>query len=355
MSMSSTSSSDRFIDCQVPASGRIVDAMRALERGNLQIVFVVDDAGAVLGTATDGDLRRALLAGASLDSSVSPYISRDFVRVGPGAGRAEVLDLMQAQAVGQVPVLDDRDHLVGVHLMREMLGQQERPNWAVIMAGGKGVRLRPITEHIPKSMLPVAGRPILERLVLHLVGHGFRRIFLAVNYLSEIIEHHFGDGSSLGCQIEYLRETKPLGTGGALTLLPEPPRAPLLVLNGDLVVQVDVDNLLAFHEAGRYRMTVAVHEYTHTVPFGVLDLEGARVTSITEKPTMSWRTNAGIYVLEPSLLRWVPPDVEFPLPAIAEGCLSRGEPVGAFHLQGDWIDVGRATELRRARGDVETG
>lgn len=348
-------STERLANCQVHAASRIVDAMRALERGNIQIVFVTSSEGVVVGTVTDGDIRRALLAGASLQSPIAPHTIGEFVRVTPRSGRAEILDLMQAQAVGQVPVIDDAGRLVGVHLLREMLGIVERPNWAVVMAGGKGMRLRPLTENIPKSMIPVAGRPILERLVLHLVGHGVRRIFLAVNYLSEVIEQHFGDGSALGCQIEYLRETKPLGTGGALTLLPEPPTAPLLVLNGDLIVQFDVDGMLALHEQGSYRATVAVHEYTHTVPFGVVDVEGNRILGITEKPTMSWHTNAGIYVLEPSLLRRIPADVDFPLPALIRDCADRGDPVGAFRLEGDWIDVGRSSELKRARGEVERG
>jgi NDP-sugar pyrophosphorylase family protein len=200
-------------------------------------------------------------------------------------------------------------------------------------------------------MVKVAGRPILERIVLHLVGFGIRRVFLAVNYLAEVIEEHLGDGNAFGCSIEYLREELPLGTGGALSLLPEAPSEPLLVLNGDLVSQFDVSQLLAFHTAGRYSATVAIHDYVHTVPFGVVNLDGARIRGLQEKPVHSWQVNAGIYVLEPTLVSRIPTRTPFPLPALIEECLDREEPVGAFHLEtGDWLDVGRHQELRRARG-----
>lgn len=344
--------SDRLRRCQVQASKRLLDAMQALEQGNVQIAFVCDQEGRVIGTLTDGDIRRALLRSASLESPLEPFVQRKFISVGPQAGRAEVLELMQARTIGQIPVLDG-GRLVGLHLLHEMLGTFERDNWAVILAGGRGTRLRPLTEHVPKAMIPVAGRPILERLVLHLVGYGIRRIFLAVNYMAEVIEKHFEDGRRLGCRIEYLREDKPLGTGGALSLLQAPPTSPLLALNGDLVAQFDVDGLLQFHERGAFAATVAITEYTHTVPLGVTEVDGERLTGIQEKPTFFWKTNAGIYVLRPDLLLRVPRDTEYHLPTLIADCLERNEPVGAFPIEGDWIDVGRTRELDRARGQVD--
>jgi dTDP-glucose pyrophosphorylase len=326
--------------------------MRSLEASRTRIVLVVRDDGVLAGTVTDGDIRRALLAGHGLDSPLAPIANRTFASVGPEATRAEVLDLMQARRVEQLPILDAGGRLVGLHLLHEVLGAVERPNWAVIMAGGRGTRLLPLTENVPKPMLKVAGRPILERIVLHLVGFGIRRIFISVNYLSDVIEEHFGDGSKWGCRIDYLREERPLGTGGSLSLLPEPPAVPLLALNGDLVVQFDVARMLAFHAEGSFKSTVAVHDYTHTVPFGVLDIAEGQVRDLKEKPTFVWPTNAGIYVLEPEVVARVPPDTEFPLPGLLEQCLQRGERVGAFRLDGDWIDVGRVGELRRARGHL---
>jgi len=200
-------------------------------------------------------------------------------------------------------------------------------------------------------MIKVAGRPILERIVLHLVGSGIRRVFLAVNYKAELIQQHFGDGSAFGCSIEYLLESVPLGTGGALSLLPVIPQEPLIVLNGDLVTQFDVAEMLRVHSDYGHKATVAVHEYVHTVPFGVVEADGDRVVGLREKPTQSWQTNAGVYVLDPDLIRRVPRDTSFSLPALIEECLERGEHVGTFSMEDDWIDVGRHQELKRARGE----
>jgi NDP-sugar pyrophosphorylase family protein len=200
-------------------------------------------------------------------------------------------------------------------------------------------------------MVRVAGRPILERIVLHLVGCGVQRIFLAVNYKADVIEAHFGDGSSLGCPIEYLREDRPLGTGGALSLLPERPADPVVVLNGDLLTQADVGGMVAFHAEQRSKVTVGFHEYVHTVPFGVLDVAAERVVGMREKPSFNWQTNAGIYVLDPDLIARIPADVPFPLPALIEECLARGEAVGAFRVDEEWMDVGHHDELRKARGE----
>jgi NDP-sugar pyrophosphorylase family protein len=312
---------------------------------------VVDDAGRLTGVLTDGDIRRALLAGVALGNLMQPFVKRQFTRVDPAADRSSVLDLMQARTLSQVPITDAEGTLVGIHTFHSILGAMQRPNVAVVMAGGRGERLRPHTDDLPKPMIRVAGRPILERLVLHLVGYGVRRIFLAVNYKAEAIEAHFAGGAEFGCTIEYLRENEPLGTGGALSLLPElPTDHPILVLNGDLLTQFDVASLLAFHEEGGYSATMGVHEYSHTIPLGVVESDGPKVVNIREKPTEVWRVNAGIYVLRPELVARVPQRTFFGLPALIEGCLDRGEPVGAFHVADDWIDVGQHSELRRARG-----
>lgn len=336
--------------CIVTSDGSLLDAMKALERGAIGIAFVVER-GRLIGTMTDGDVRRALLGGAALGQPLLPHAQRAFTSVTPQTSRSEVLDLMQARAIEQVPIVDDTGTLRGVHLLRELLGAAERPSWAVVMAGGRGVRLRPITDTIPKPMIKVAGRPILERIVLHLVGSGIRRVFLSVNYLAPIIEQHFGDGERFGCRIDYLREDKPLGTGGALSLLPEPPTAPLMVLNGDLLTQVNVGEMLAFHESGAHQATVAVTEYTHTVPFGVAELEQDRIRDLVEKPTAAWWANAGIYCLSPALVARVPKGEETPMTTLIGDCLTRGESVGAYRVLGEWLDVGRPDELKKARGE----
>ena len=339
----------RLTDCLVEECATIRDAMLVLDRGP-QIAFVVDKQGRLLGTCTDGDVRRALLAGFGFDSPVIPHIERKFVSVGPNFDRAHVLDLMKARHIQQVPVLSAEGALLGLHLLRELIGSVQRANWAVLMAGGKGTRLQPLTSGLPKPMIQVAGRPILERLVLHLVGYGIRRIFLSINYLGEMVESYFADGSQYGCSIEYLREDRPLGTGGSLSLLPEIPEHPLVVMNGDLVTGINVDELLAYHAKEEYAATIGIREYCHTVPFGAAETQNGRLSRITEKPTYSWMVNTGCYVLEPCLVSRVPKNTDCTILTLIENALTRGESVGAYTVTQDWIDVGRIPDLARALG-----
>jgi dTDP-glucose pyrophosphorylase len=329
----------------------IREAMEAIDRGACEIALVVDGLGRVQGTLTDGDIRRAILAGAALEDPAADHMETDFCYVAPQVSRAEVLDVMRARSLQQIPILDERRRLLGMHLLREIIGAVPRPNWAVIMAGGRGERLRPLTDSIPKPMVRVAGRPILERLVLHLVGFGIRRVFIAVHYKADIIRQHFGDGAGHGCRVEYLEEDEPLGTGGSLSLLPARPTHALLVINGDLVTQFNIGQLLAFHRHRRYAVTVGVKEYVHTVPYGVVQLAGDTIVDLHEKPTATWLANAGVYVLQPELLRRVPAGTFYPLPCLVEDCLDAGRPVGAFNIEDDWLDVGQPQQLRRARGE----
>jgi dTDP-glucose pyrophosphorylase len=335
----------------VKQNATIREAMQAISRGGVQIALMVDDHWKLLGTITDGDLRVGLLDGKDLNDAVLPLVNREFTAARARMGRAEILDLMNARAINQIPIVDERGILIGLQHMHELIGAENKPNMAVIMAGGRGSRLRPVTDSVPKPMLKVAGRPILERLVLHLAGHGIREIYIAVNYLAEMIEEHFGDGTRFGCEIKLLREEKALGTGGALSLLPDHPSHPLLVLNGDLITQVNITDMLAFHHNGGCQITLAVRDYLYTVPFGVVGLEDQKVVSFSEKPSRAWTINAGIYVLEPELLKRIPAEENFPITTLLESCLSKKEKVGAFHLHGDWIDVGRAADLQKARGD----
>ncbi len=335
--------------CLVPVDGTIRDAMVALDRGARRIALAVDADGRLVGVATDGDLRRALLGGAPMEGPVAPHLSTSYVAVAEGDDRAAVLELMGARHVGAIPVLDEAGRPVGLHLLDEAIRSLDRPNWAVVMAGGQGVRLRPLTETIPKPMLRVAGRPILERIVLHLVGAGLERVYLAVGYLGNVIEDHFGDGSRFGCRIEYLREGTPLGTAGAIGLLPEPPTSPLLVMNGDLVTQADLGGLLALHERGGFIATIGIRRYVHGVPFGCVEREGDRVRSIEEKPAITRDVNTGIYALEPALVARVERGRRLDMTDLVEDALGRGEPVGAFSIEDDWIDVGQRETLSRAR------
>ncbi len=341
---------ERLKICMVSQSGVLKDAMKSLDESALEIALVIGAEAQLEGVITDGDIRRAFLHhGATLESPLDPFIQRKFVSVSQQEGRAEVIDLMQARRIEQIPILDEGGKLVGIHLLHELLGRLPRPNWAVIMAGGKGTRLRPLTENVPKPMIPVAGRPILERLVLHVVSCGIENIFLSVNYLGEKVEAHFGDGSRFGCKIEYLRETEPLGTGGPLSLLPSKPIDPIFVMNGDLISQMNIGSMLQFHEKEGNEVTIGVREYCHTVPFGCSVIEDRKVTEFREKPVLREMVNTGIYVIQPNLLNRIPASEMFPITNLFEDCLQTGAAVGAYEIEEDWVDVGQRDQLQLAR------
>ena len=342
-----------FEASKVPAEGSLRDVLAALDRSGLGVALIVEPSGRLVGILTDGDARRALLAGHALDSAAGPIAQRGYVAVQPGVSRAEVLDLMRARRIDAVPIIDAEGHLAGCHQLQDVVGVAARPNSAVIMAGGRGTRLGSLTASLPKPMIRVAGRPILERLVLHLVGHGLDTIYLSINYLGHLIEEHFGHGAAFGCRIIYLRETQPLGTAGPLGLLPERPTSPVLVVNGDLVTQADIGALLDAHETRPQNvMTVAVRQYLHTVPFGCVEIRDGEITDIEEKPTLSRMINAGMYVISPRVLERVPRDRDHGMPSLIADCLARKERVQSFEILDDWIDVGQKEQLRQARGDL---
>lgn len=334
--------------------------MARIEQGEVAIVLVVDASGRLLGTVTDGDLRRALLDGASLEDQVDPYVCREPIAVRDGAGRAAILDLMKARRLNQIPEIDADGRLLRLHVMHEVLGSSRKPNRAVVLAGGRGTRLGSLTSGIPKPMLLVAGRPIIERLVLHLVGSGIEHLYLSVSYLADQIRDYFGDGKEFGCRIDYLTEDPeiPLGTGGPLRLLlgcEDPPTEPLVVLNGDLVATFSVQSLLDAHEGAGAAVTVALREYTHDVPFGVADLspgEVGQIKRLEEKPRWSASVNAGIYVIEPRVLPMIPADQLYPITDLIRSCIDQGDVVAGWEMTDEWHDIGRPAELARARGYV---
>lgn len=335
----------------IEPSVTILDALRRISKAGIAMV-VVCEGPKVVGTLTDGDIRRALIGGANLSTPINDYYTRKFISVGTGALRADVLELMQARVIEQIPIVGENGELIGIHTMHSILGHKTKPNRAVIMAGGKGMRLGKLTADTPKPMLKVAGKPILERLILHLISYGIRHIYIAVNHLSHVIEDYIGDGSKWGCTIEYLREKTPLGSGGALSLLPERPQHSLFLINGDLLIEADLEQMLTFHEAHDFYATMGVYYYSHEIPFGCIQADGTRMIAIEEKPIVTETINGGVYILSPHAVSSVPMESLFPITQIFEEALQKDIPCGVYPLDGDWIDVGMPSQLRRARGDL---
>jgi dTDP-glucose pyrophosphorylase len=336
-------------ELRVSPSDSLLNVLKIIDVGAEQTAIVMDEDGRLLGIVTDGDIRRALISGCSMDSPLDGFYTKEFKSVGVSYSREAALSLMAANRIEHLPIVDDEGRLHGLHLLSELVVIDEKPNWAVIMAGGRGSRLGALTDTIPKPMIKVAGRPILERIVLQLVGAGIRKIYLAVNYLSHLIEDHFGDGSDFGCQIEYLRETEPLGSGGALSLLPMEPKDPVIVMNGDLVTEFSLRGLLRTHERRNASITVGVRKYTHGVPFGCISEDGDLVTELREKPVLEELINTGIYAISPELIQRVPNEF-YPITRLIEGALKKEEKVACFHID-EWIDVGQPHQLAQARGE----
>ena len=328
----------------------IHDAMALLNASGREVVLVRDGEGRIAGLITDGDIRRGLLAGATLQSPVTAIMHRDFFAVGPEIDRAAVLDLMKARTFWHVPVLDAQRRLIAIHFLRDLIGATPKPNVVVVMAGGRGTRLRPMTETIPKPMVEVAGRPILERIVLHLVGHGLQNIYLAVNYKAKIIEDYFGNGSHFGCAISYLREVEPLGTGGPLSLLPSKQKDPIIVLNGDQVMRVDLSAMLEHHRCQGALATIAIGPHQIEMPFGTVIERDGRLVDLREKPTINLLINRGIYILEPEVLSAIPTQGEFPITSLFEGLLADKRPISVYYFEDQWVDVGSPADWRQANG-----
>jgi dTDP-glucose pyrophosphorylase len=315
------------------------------------MVFVLDEHRRVWASCDERAARRAILEGKALDDAIGCGVGdRSFAYIRSGESRVNAVELMESRGVPLVAVIDECGVLVGVQLKSNVVGPVRTDLRAVIMAGGRGSRLYPLTEKIPKPMLLVAGRPIIERLVLHLAGFGIQDIYLAINYLGSMIEEHFGDGRRFGCQIHYLREKQPMGTGGSLSLLERRADQRTLVLNGDLVTQINITSMLATHEQTGAVATMGVRRYQVQVPFGVVETERSLIRAFREKPSVEYLVNAGVYVFNQEALDMVPAGQEFPITALFEDCLARNKPVAAHLIEEEWIDVGQLDSLLRARG-----
>lgn len=338
------------------ATSTIRDAMQAIQDNSTSLVAVTSQDMHLVGVISDGDVRRALLGGRSLEDSVAEIVRKDPVVVKQEDSRATVVDLMQARGISAIPVVDDKGDYRGMHLLRQLLGRVPRANTAVVMAGGRGSRLLPPDSPIPKPMVKVAGRPILERLISHLVGYGVTDIVISVGFRAEVIQEFFGSGEQHGCRIQYVREDaqSPRGTAGALSevrRLASKPDEPFLVLNGDLVTQANFASLFEEHSESGAAVTIATHVYTHEVPFGVIEHDSVgRVSRVVEKPTLRELVSAGIYALNPEVLDFVPIHGSFHMTDLIDMCLSEGHRVGYWEGDDDWIDVGRPGDLAAARG-----
>lgn len=324
------------------------DVIAALDKSALQISLVVDENHRLLGTITDGDIRRALLRGQHLEASVTSAMSTNPMVVSVGIKRQMVLDLMRVNRIRQLPVVNDQKQVVGLHVWDEINSPTAHENTFVIMAGGLGKRMRPFTENCPKPMLEVAGKPILEHIVERAITDGFSKFIISLFYLPEVIINYFGDGSKWNCNISYIRETLPLGTAGALSLLIPKPDKPLVVTNGDVLTDVSFSDMLEFHQVNTATATMAVRQHEMQNPFGVVHTEGINIIGFVEKPIQRCHVNAGVYVLNADALDLLKKNEICDMPTLFERLNTAGRSTIAYPMHEVWLDVGRPEDLVEA-------
>lgn len=330
----------------------IIDAVAAINRSAVQIANVVDADDRLLGTVTDGDVRRGLLAGVRLSDTVETVMNRNPVTAPAGGNRMKLLAMMRRRSVNQVPLLDTQGRVVGLETLASVLEPGGAENWVILMAGGLGTRLRPLTHTLPKPLLPVGGKPIVEWTISALAAQGFHRFLLCLNYKAELFRSYFGDGERLNVHIQYLEEQDQLGTAGALSLLPFRPTAPFVIMNGDVLTAVNLHQLLEFHTRTEAEATLCVSEHSVQIPYGVASVDGTRLVELKEKPSHTFLVNAGIYAASPSFLDLVPAGQKTDMPDLLQGMMRDGRRVSAFPLHEYWRDIGRLEDLSNAEQDL---
>lgn len=333
----------------VSREATIREALQAIDDTALQICFVCDDEGRMLGTITDGDIRRSLLKGADLATPVIRIMNVDFQYVVKENGyRRQAQALMEQQNVARLPVLDRDGRIIDIILNSKFFKRQTQDNIVVIMAGGAGTRLRPLTENCPKPLLKIGGRPILEHSIMNFKRCGFHRFYVSINYLGHMVTDFLKDGSNLGVEINYLEETKRLGTAGALALMPNRPETPFLVTNGDIIMQADMDDLVKRHMESQVMGTMCIRQHNTSIPFGVVHTDGRYITSLVEKPSYTYFINAGIYCLNPEVIDLIPPDTFYNMTDLFEALIEKQHKTTTYLIEGSWIDVGSVEDYNYA-------
>lgn len=351
--MTNESSKSTWKKVTLPTSSTIQEALYVLNESGLRIVLVVNPEGKLLGTISDGDIRRGFMNGSSLSDLIDNVVHIEYLGVPPEMSRTQVLDLMLNNGIQQIPIVDKEQKLIGLHLWDEIRKPAPLSNKLFILAGGKGTRLAPLTDNCPKPMLQVGGKPILEHIVERARGEGIFNLIFSTNYLGNVIEEYFGDGKEFGVNITYVKEESPLGTAGALSLLNEPVNEPLLVSNGDLITDIRYSEMLEFHNSHQSFITVATRSHEWQNPYGVVLTSGSDVIGYEEKPLSKSNINAGVYVLDPGVLSLLQFNEHCDMPSLITKALGTGNRLYAYPMYENWLDVGRPIDLELANDRLE--
>ena len=345
---------DLFETTAISPTSSIADAIAQLDKAGTGALVLCASDKTLHGLLSDGDIRRAILRRISMDTACETIATKSPLTVSPAVSAADALQLMNEHDINHLPVVDEAGRVTKLLLRKNLARNARSPLFAVIMVGGYGKRLLPLTERTPKPMLPVGHRPLLELTIRQLRRSGIRDISLTTHYLAESIKDHFGDGRAFGIRLSYLKEDFPLGTAGGLRLLKRP-EGPFVVINGDILTGVPFREMLDFHRKYRAQLTVGVRKYDVQVPFGVVECDEVHVTKIQEKPSLNFFINAGIYLLEPSAYDFIPEGVRFDMTELIQALLEAGKPIVSFPIMEYWLDIGQQQDYQKAQDDVLKG
>lgn len=340
-----------FKNTLISPQSTILSALKIIDNGLMRIALVVDPEHKLLGTLSDGDVRRAILSGKDLNSPIESIYCRNPTTCLVGDSREKILQLAFSQKIYQVPVIDRDGCIAGIIELDELIKPVRHKNKVILMAGGLGSRLRPLTDETPKPMLQVGNKPILETIIENFSKYGYTDITICVNYKSHIIENYFGSGEDFGVNITYSHESKRMGTAGALGLMRKELTEPFFVMNGDLLTNINFEHMQDYHFSHQSDATMAVREYEFQVPYGVVNINDGKISSINEKPLHKFFVSAGIYMLSPKVLSFIPDNDFFDMPTLFQKLLSENMSTASFPLREYWLDIGKMSDYERANDD----
>ncbi|MDP2559850.1 nucleotidyltransferase family protein [Psychrobium sp. 1_MG-2023] len=338
----------------IPPSITIKEALRVIDTQALRIAIVVNDEKLILGVVYDGDIRRGILAGVALTDPVTEIMNSNPLTADIKTPKIQLFELMQEHSIFSIPLVTN-GKVVGLETLHENLNRPKHDNPVLIMAGGFGTRLEKLTANCPKPMLKVGDRPMLENIILGFIKAGFNNFYISTHFLPEKIKGYFNSGEKWNINIQYIHENSPLGTAGALGMLPkEKIQRPLILINGDILTKIDFNKLLEFHEEQQSEATMCVRDYDYQVPFGVVEGEGTEITTIIEKPIHRFFINAGIYVINPSILHSLKPNTPMDIPSLFKKLIGQNKRVLKFPIHEYWLDIGQLPDYSKAQIDIQT-
>lgn len=330
----------------------IKESLKLLDEGAKGIILVVDKERKLIGTITDGDIRRAILKGIELEEKIGEIMHKNPIKVKQETSREEIKDILIKNAIKELPIVDENYKVIDMITINDILLPEGKENPVIIMAGGLGTRLKDLTKEIPKPMLRIGNDPILQHIINNFKQYGYNKIFISVNYKAEIIENYFQDGYAYGVKIEYIKEHKRLGTAGGIKLVEDFIDKPFFVINGDIFTNLNLENMMVFHKNNHFDITVGTRKHSFQIPYGVVKAEENSIIDVEEKPTIECLINAGIYCLNPKVIRLIPKDKYFEITDLIEICIKKGLKVGSYEVKDYWMDIGRIEDYDKVKNDV---